>query len=655
MFRSLLLVIIIFSIGLPILAQEEIEFGELSYDEKEFTKYEKDTAASAVYLNETGDNFFEVRDSYIWLITKYRAKIKILKKDGFNQANISIPYYHSDKKTERIDKIRAVTHNGTVVRGVRKEEIFDVDVSDYWSEKRFTFPDVREGSILEYTYEIQSPFYFNLKGWDFQSEIPKVYSEYTAKIPGNWIYNRALVGELKLSTNDAKLDKYCFKAPGISDAACEVLRYAMKDVPAFKTSEEFMLSGNNYRSRLEFELSEYISFYEGRERFTKSWEDVDREFKSDKDLGRQLRKNGFFEKNVDSKLLTTEEPLLRAKNIYDFVKHHFNWNEEYGIWNDNRVENAFDTKKGSAAEINLSLINLLNSAGIKADMLLLATREKGLPKKSHPVMSDFNYIVAKVDIGNESYLLDATDRNLPFGMLPYHCLNYYGRVMDFKNDSYWYDIKPQNENKKLIRAQVSFDTENNKIKGVFDIINSGYFGVSQKNILTSLSQEEYLAKSEREMAWECKINSYELKEKYSDDKKLTERFEFESDNLNSSDNLFINPFFITFFSENPFISQERTYPVDFGYLRNFEFMLNLKAPNGYRLKSLPQSKNIGLPENLGYLRLDTQENNNGTINVLFELKLNATQYPSAYYGEVRDLFAQAVQAQTKSLIVLEKI
>jgi hypothetical protein len=639
----------------PGLAQEEIEFGELSYDEKEFTKYEKDTMASAVYLTETGDNFFEVRDNYIYLITKYKAKIKILKKDGFNQADISIPYYHSDKKTEKIDRIRAVTHNGSVVRGVRKEEVFDVDVSENWSEKKFTFPDVKVGSILEYTYEIQSPFHFNLKGWEFQSEIPKLYSEYTAKIPSNWVYNRALIGELKLTTNDATLKKYCFKVPGFTEASCEVLKYAMKDVPAFKASEEFMLSGNNYRSRLEFELSEYTSFYEGKERFTKSWDDVDREFKSDKDLGRQLRKNGFFEKHIDAKLLSSGEPLTRANNIYDFVRKYFTWNEEYGIWNDNRVENAFANKKGNAAEINLTLINLMNLAGIKADMMLLGTRDKGLPKKSHPVMTDFNYIVAKVDIEGQSYLLDATDKNLPFGMLPFHSLNYYGRVMDFKNDSYWYDIVPENENKRIVRAQLEFDGGTEKIKGMFDIINLGYSCVSQRNMHDSMTKDEYLEKSENEIAWESQITSYELKEKYSSDKKLTERFEFESRLFDNKNNLFLNPFFVTFFNENPFISMERTYPIDFGYLRNFEFMLNLKIPDGYSIKTLPESKNIVLPENLGFLRLDSQNGTNGIINVFFELKLNATQYSSDYYSSVKDLFAKAVQAQTQSLIVLEKI
>ena len=54
-----------------------MQFGELTPEDKALKSYEKDITAAAVYLYENGDNFFEIRDNYIWLITKYHAKIKI--------------------------------------------------------------------------------------------------------------------------------------------------------------------------------------------------------------------------------------------------------------------------------------------------------------------------------------------------------------------------------------------------------------------------------------------------------------------------------------------------------------------------------------------------------------------------------------------------
>ena len=58
--------------------QKMTNFGTLSQAEKDFKEYTPDTTATAVYLFEKGDNYFEVRQDYTWLITEYHAKIKVL-------------------------------------------------------------------------------------------------------------------------------------------------------------------------------------------------------------------------------------------------------------------------------------------------------------------------------------------------------------------------------------------------------------------------------------------------------------------------------------------------------------------------------------------------------------------------------------------------
>ncbi|TVZ15301.1 DUF3857 domain-containing protein [Maribacter sp. MAR_2009_72] len=638
-----------------LVAQGNEEFGKITALQKEFTPYENDAEASAVYLYEYGNNHFEIRNDYIWLITKYHAKIKIIDRKGFEYANIEIPLFRSKDKKEKIVKIKALTHNGDRKHYLKKEEYFEEDVNEKWIRTKFTFPNIQEGSIIEYEYEMQSPFFFNFTGWSFQSKIPKLYSEFNAKIPGNWLYNRSLKGELNLDVNEATIEKACFNFPRAQKPSdCESLKYVMKNVPAFKESEEFMLSANNYRSKIEFELSHYKSFYGGVEKYTKSWEDVDKEFKTDNDIGSQLRKKNFFEKNVDEKLLKEGDALTRAKAIYNFVKDHFTWNEEFGIWHDNKVKKAFDEKKGNVAEINIALINLLNAADIKADMMLMATRERGLPKKTHPVMNDFNYIIAKVDIGDDTYLLDATDKYMPFGMLPYRCLNYYGRVMDFDKESYWYDIVAESKNGQLIRTHIDLDPVNEKLSGIYDVTHMGYMKASQDKVLATTEESEYLQDLEEEISDDFHILSHEIKNLDTDDKKLTERFKFEVENSFQGGNIYLNPFVIKFFDKNPFLSSERTYPIDFGFPIKYQYLLNLKIPEGYALKSLPADKNLTLPANSGMLKLSVSDIVNGSLNMFFTFELNSAHYKTDYYTALKKLFSEAVNGQNESFIVLEK-
>ena len=632
----------------------QVTFGMPSYDERHFEEYSKDTTASAVYLYEYGNNYFDIRDNYIWLITEYHAKIKILKPEGFEHATIKIPTYKGEKRSEKVKKLKAVTHNKNVKHVVQSQNIYNSDVSEKWSETRFTFSDVKVGSILEYTYEIQSPFHFNLSGWDFQSEIPKLYTEYNARIPGNWKYNRTLIGSIPLDVNEASIKKDCFYIVGYGIADCEILKYSMTDVPAFKDSESFMLSGHNYRSRLEFELSEYHNLKGFTEKFTKSWKDVDKEFKKDEDLGRQLRKKNFFENNFPQELLEIGDELERATAIYKFAQIHFNWNSEYGIWRDNNVKKAFENKAGSAAEINIALINLLNTAGIKANMMLLGTRERGLPKRNHPVMSDFNYVVAKADINGTSYLLDATEKELPFGVLPFRCLNYYGRVMDFESESYWFDIEPNADNKKQYRAMMELNPEDGTVQGKLNAVSTGYAAISERKKMNQSSEDEYLDLLSEKISSTFYYTSHEVLKDKSNDKRLMQQFNFEIENVLQGDKIYINPNIIKFFPSNPFTSNERYYPVDFGYQRNYTFNLNLKVPEGYQINTLPTNQNLALPGNMGVLRFQCQGSSN-TISVLFVLKMNATHFKSEFYSYLKEFFKRAVDVQNNSFIVLERV
>ena len=637
-------------------AQDKITFGQLTEQEKSFQRFEKDTAAAAVYLHEYGDNYFEVRDNYVWLITNYHARIKILKPTGFKYATIKIPYYHNERRTEKVQKIKAISHTDGNRRYVKAENIYTIDKSERRSEKTFTFPNVKVGSVLEYSYEIQSPFDYNLSGWEFQADIPKVYTEYRAKIPGNWYYNRALRGYLPLDVNEAIIQQNCFKLPERQEAAdCESLLYIMKDVPAFYDSEAFMLAGSNYRSRLEFELSEYTSFNGQKRKFTKSWKDVDKEFRSDKDIGRQLKKKNFFESNIPQELLTDGDPLTRAKNIYAFVRQHFMWNEKYGLWRDNRVKKAFEEKKGSVAEINITLINLLNSAGIDADMMLLATRQYALPKRENPVMTDFNYVVAKANIDGKDYLLDASDKMMPFGMLPFRCLNHYGRVMDFEDESYWFDITPEDKNKSVIRGKMAFYPEEGIAKGSLVFIKMGYPCVTKRKLLGKTNREEYIEALEQDFGDAFYISSYDLDTEYSNEKRLKETLTFEIEDILQSGELYLNPFLVKFYSKNPFSALERHYPIDFGHNRRSVYSISITIPEGYHVKALPESKNFALPENSGSLRFECKKQTENIVNVFFDFHLSRTLYNAEAYDLIKAFFQHAVDVQTKSYIVLEKV
>ncbi len=645
-------VLVAFLWTFTITAQMKDAFGELTQFERQFTSYEKDQAASAIVLYEKADNYFEVIHQRIWLIKEYHGKIKILTDQGYGEGTISIPIYKGENSSEKVEGVRAITHNGTLKTSLSPNGLYTKQISERFSELTFTFPNIKVGSILEYRYKLISPFIYNLSGWTFQSGIPKIYSEYNASIPANYRYNRNLSGYLKLAINESTVKKGCFVVEGFNEAAdCEVLKYAMKDIPAFR-DEEFMLAASNYNSRIDFELSEYHRLDGTTDKYTKSWEDVDREFRGDQNIGRQLTKKGYFEKNVPESLLMEGDALTRAKNIYEFVRKHYTWNGNYGIYRDIRVKEAFDEKIGNVGEINIALINLLNAAAIPTQLMLTSTRGNGLPKKSHPVMTDFNYIIARANIDGKVYWLDATDKHTPFGLLPYRSLNYYGRVMDFKNESFWEDLLIEDKNKYVVRAKITFDPEQQTAQVTFDEINIGYDAVARRQSFDEQPREQYLENVEGRISG-VEIETYELLEERNSDRMVSERFGVTLENRYSDELIYFDPFIVRFFDNNPLESADRKVPVDFGYTRNFQYTAQIVVPDGFEPDQMPESREIILPENRGMLKFTSAISGNN-LHINYNLILNRTHFTPDQYPELRDLFKKAVETENTTVLVFRK-
>ncbi len=651
--KGLFILILLLSNNIFSQEKEIYTFGKITNKEHNLRAYEKDTTANAVFLFENGKTVFKDSPHDILINTKYYAKVKIFNKEGFDNATIEIPIHNTKDRKEKVIAIRAVTHNSYETTSLKKENIFTEKVSDYLSIVKFTMPNIKEQSIIEYEYTLVSPFKFNFTGWEFQSEIPKLYSRFYALIPANYVYNTRLVGYQKLSTNDAKLKRKCFIVRGFSKKAdCEELTFAMEDIPAF-IEEDFMTSRNNYLSTIKFEIAIFHAFDGKKYKYTKNWKSVEKDFKTKKSVGRQLRKIDYLKNRIPEPIIAINDSLEKANKVYDFIKNHFTWNKKIRLFKDVNVKEAFDKKIGNSSEINIALINALNAVGLNAKIVLLSTRDNGLPTRLHPVITDFNYAIARIELGNKEYLLDATNKLLPFGMLPFKTLNAYGRVMDFKKGSYWTDIIPQNNNQTRITMNLKINEEGN-FEGLMHNSYNGYKALEKRDEIKIVTEEKYLNDIE-DADDKLIINSYKNSKLDAIDKPLIELFDIiiESDDELNKDIVILNPFINTKISNNPFQLEERTYPVDFGYPRVFQFTLKLEIPKNYKVSSLPKNVAFKLPNGGGQYFFNIQEKEN-KINMISRFKINRSYFIPEEYSYLKEFYSQIIKTQN-SLITLEKI
>ena len=654
--KATLTIAFLFFLSLSTHAQN-FTYGAITHDDYQFDRKTLDSNANAIVLKEFGTASIQLDDNThsLVLVFEHHVKIKIYNKDGFKEANIVIPMYKDDSREETISDLKASTFNYSdnnfVETVMDRKAVFTENRSKYTRLTKFTLPNLKEGSVIEYSYTLRSPNLFNFKTWEFQSDIPKVNSEYLVYIPGIYNYNVSLRGFQKLTDQKVELSKECLRLSGAA-IDCSKITYLMKNIPAF-IEEDNMTAPSNFKSAVYFELSDVQNLNGGKTSYTKTWKDIDYELSSDKSLGSQMKRKDVFKDLIPEITKGATDDLEKAKAIFNYIKKQIKWDNYYGKYSQDNIKKALETRSGNVADVNLSLIAALSAANLDAEAVILSTRDNGTVNKLYPVISDFNYLIAKVNIGDKSYLLDATEPLLPFGLLPLRCINDQGRVINLKKPSYWIDLKASQKTvtNYILTGKMTTD---GKILGTLTTHTTGYAAFNKrKEILRYNSPDEYVEKLDERLS-RIKILEHKILNLDSVENLLTEKYEVEftiNDGSNHSQ-FYFSPFFINPVSKNPFNLNERTYPVDLGAASDERITMQISLPEKYQLMEKPKDMAISLPNGGGRYLLQTNLDND-TISVSQILQFNNAIYQPDEYLFLKEFYSRIIQNQ-KTEFLLKK-
>ncbi len=626
------------------------KWNSFSEYEMNLTTYEKDTTAHAVILDEVGFAYVESGGNYD-IIIEYYVKIKILDEEGFDYATAKIRSHPKEKITSIKGSTTNFESDKTTSLKLDKSEIYNEKVSEFRKLTSFTLPNIKVGSIIEYYYKKRTPFHFTFaNGWVFQSDIPTIKSSYYAKIPGFWHYNISTIGIKNPVFKQNKLIKNCISVNSTT-AECLFLELTLNEIPAF-IEENFTTSNYNFLKQLKFELRTFTQADGVVKHYNKTWKDSDKRLFKEEYFGKEYHKTKYIRKKIPDKIISISDKLERAKAIYLFIQNHFNWNNKYNFFKELHTKKAFENKVGNMVEINSTLINALNAVGIKSDIALLSTRENGFPTKLYPVITDFNYLVAHIKLDGIDYFLDATQKKLPFGLLPYKCLNGNIRVYNKITGSYWYEFTPIDRNEENIYA-IGTINDDGTAEIQARIVNNGYTALEKRTKIRDLSIEKYEEEVD-EHNEDLNIIDFSIENLELIDKPLIETIKFETESdFTDTNTIYINPFVIKNFNKNPFTLTTRNYPIDLGYKRKFQYNLVFNIPEGYKIQSIPKNRKIGLPENGGEL-VYLSSNTSNKITIKFIFSLNKTRYRQEQYNYLKKIFSQLIIAQNEMIILTKE-
>jgi hypothetical protein len=656
--KKTLLLLLLFPLMNLYSKAQEFDYGNYTQAELDMKQYDKDTSAHALVLNEHGTAKIEFDNTdQLKIVYEYHVKIKIFNAKGYDKGNVTILLNNNDQDSETLELIRGVTtyiaDDGSAKKNeLEQNKIYKARVNKYWISEKFAMPALKDGCIIEYDYITYSPFLAQFPKWNFQSDIPKIHSEYEAHIPGYWTYNAALRGPLKLTKDIAIVERNCFSGRGAT-SDCAHLTFGMSDIPAF-IIEGDMTAPANFLSAISFQLAQYRNLSTGATtKYATTWENVDYDFKHSDTFGAQLRKKGVFKDLLAPVIAGKTDSLEKAIAVYEYIQKNIKWNDFYGTGSTDGTRKTVETHSGSVAEINLALVAALSEAGLNAEAVLLSTRDHGFINKLYPVTNDFNYVIARVEIGNKSYLLDGTEPLLPFGVLPLRCLNDQGRVMSLDKPSYWIDM--QNDQKRI--STTNFDltlTSDGKLKGTLTEFSIGYEAYEKRRAIKKFNSVDEYIESLDERSPKYKVLNADISNLDSLDLPLIEKDEVEIKEFNNanSEHLNLNPFLTDHISLNPYHLMDRNYPVDRGMPLSERFTVVVHLPQNYVVESPPELAGFALPNNGGKFETFFQTDNN-TFTFSHVVQFNNAVYQPGEYPFLKELFNKIILAE-KSPIILKK-
>jgi hypothetical protein len=120
-----------------------IKFGDIPLEDLKMVNYSKDTSASAVVLADFGESSLVYSQSDGFRLSFERiTRIKILTKDGLDNASFGIPLYKDGGLGEKVTSIKAVTYNlenNTIVETKMKNDaIFKEKATENYDIMKFT-------------------------------------------------------------------------------------------------------------------------------------------------------------------------------------------------------------------------------------------------------------------------------------------------------------------------------------------------------------------------------------------------------------------------------------------------------------------------------------------------------------------------------------
>ncbi|WP_413533940.1 DUF3857 domain-containing protein [Empedobacter brevis] len=602
---------------------KDLKFGKVSEQEFNLTQVPFEKDADAVILLEEGK--MDLTHSNYYLTVKRR--IKILTEKGVDKANIQLSYY-SKSKNESITGIKGSTIN--IVNGkeqitpVDDKEIFDISLNELYSAKRFTFPNVKVGSIIEYSYVKRSEHNFSIDAWNFQHDIPTLSSTFRLNNQAYGAYSIITIGDGLNAKYKGKLNS---------------TEWSLANIQSYNQLK-YVYNPDDQSERIKIQADTYHT--NGTKKPTlNAWKELIQDINTEYDRYR----NPAAIREIAQNIPNGKDEVETLKNIVEYIDTNVKWNKFYGIIPSRSNKTLLKEMAGSTADMNLLLNEILKAKGFDSYMVLYSTRDHGQILLTYPIVNQFNSVltVVKLNNGALNIILDASKLNKEqIEFAPLNVFNYYGVVIK-KGEASFVKLN-QRLSYYESALKYNFTKDGNVILDRKDKFN-GYFYESdsdEKNVLNKFLTESLDVRLDEEINDDTvfEIDSY------------VKNYKAKTKILNAPFYTFINPL-REFLKQYTFEDTNRQRKIEFNYPYLFNIQVKSKIPEGYEVV-LDDKYKAHHKSDLGLEYYQEAKMKDGELVITIQYLLPEGVYEAEKYNELKQFFEKIKSESLKEVLMKKK-
>ncbi len=647
-FRRIPLLFVLIMVCLLCLPTRKITGGDdwLPIDpaELKMTSEPKAPGAPAIYLYRQVDR----KDSGRANTEHNYVRIKILKEEGRETANVAIPYLSDNTKIANI-RARTVHADGSVVNfdGKVFDKMIEKTKGTKYKAKVFTVPDVQVGSIVEYRFN-----------YDFEDGY--VFSSYWA-ISDDLFTRKAVFSLVPYPEFAVRWDWPAGLPAGTEPPKIgpdKIVRMTATDIPAFQ-AEDFMPPENELKYRVVFIYSE-----DGFEMDpAKFWRKFGK--KENDRMESYLGKKKELEAAVSQIVSPADPPEAKLQKIYARVEQLRNLSFETRKSEQEekrdklkKVENAADVLKngyGSGYDITWTFLGLARAAGLESYGVMLSRRNEYFftQTRMNKRELDSNAVLVKVN-GKELYF-DPGSMFVPYGLLPWQESSVKGMKLDKEGGSWIQTPLPDSSASQIQRAaNLKLDDEGT-LQGTVKLTFTGLEAWSRR--LREHNEDDEARKKYLEEELKSYVSA-------ATEAELTNQPDWKSTEpplvaeyhvkipgwVSSAGRRALLPVGIFAAPEKQiFAHADRVYPICFAYPYQKKDDVTIELPGGWTVSSVPASLDKDAKAAEYVLKVEDKKNQ---VHILRTVRSDLFLVPKDTYPALRT-FYQIVRSGDDQQIVLQ--